>query len=95
MNFVFLSPHFPPNYYPFSVHLNRLGANVLGIADAPFEQLNPELQNALREYYRVDDMLDYDQLMRALGYFVHRYGRIDGIDSLNEFWLEIEAHFTN
>jgi len=33
MNFVYLSPHFPPNYYFFCVHLRRLGANVLGLAD--------------------------------------------------------------
>ena len=24
MNYVHLSPHFPPNYYLFAVHLNRL-----------------------------------------------------------------------
>ena len=91
MNIVFLSPHFPPNYYPFCVHLRRLGANVLGIADAPFEGLRPELQAALTEYYRVDDMHDYDQLLRALGYFTHKYGKIDRLDSLNEYWLETES----
>jgi len=91
MNFVFLSPHFPPNYYPFCVHLRRLGANVLGIADAAYEQLHPELQAALTEYYRVDDMHNYDQLVRALGYFTHRYGKLDGLDSQNEYWLETEA----
>lgn len=91
MNFIFLSPHFPPNYYPFCVHLQRLGANVLGIADTQYEHLRPELQKALTEYYRVDDMHNYDQLLRAIGYFTHRYGKIDGLDSQNEYWLEIEA----
>ena len=66
MNIVFLSPHFPPNYYPFSVHLRRWGANVLGIADLPYDQLRPELRAALTEYYRVDDLHNYDQLLRAL-----------------------------
>lgn len=33
MNFVFLSPHFPPNYYMFCVHLHQLGVNVLGLAN--------------------------------------------------------------
>src|SRR5512144_2847137 len=91
MNFVFLSPHFPPNYYPFSERLRGLGANVLGLADAPFEALRPELRRALTEYFRVSDMHDYDQLVRALGYFTHRHGRIDRIESLNEYWLETEA----
>jgi len=91
MNIVFLSPHFPPNYYPFSVHLKRMGANVFGVADDHFEHMRPELKAALTEYYRVGDMHDYNQLLRALGYFTHRHGKIDRLDSLNEFWLETEA----
>jgi biotin carboxylase len=67
------------------------GANVLGIADAPYDQLAPEVRQALTEYYRVDDMHDYDQLVRACGYFTHRYGKLDRLDSLNEYWLETEA----
>ncbi len=88
---MFLSPHFPPNYAPFCIRLNELGARVLGLADAPHDALRPELREALAEYYRVDDMRDYDQLLRALGHFTHRHGRIDRIDSLNEYWLETEA----
>jgi hypothetical protein len=30
MNVIFLSPHFPPNFYCFCMHLHRLGINVLG-----------------------------------------------------------------
>lgn len=91
MNIVFLSPHFPPNYYHFCHHLRRLGADVLGLADEPYDQLRPELRDALTEYYRVDDMTRYDQLLRACGYFIHKHGRIDRIDSHNEHWLESEA----
>ena len=91
MNFVYLSPHFPPNYYHFCVHLRRLGANVLGIADAPYGSLRPELREALSDYYRVDDMHHYDQLVRGCGYFTQRHGKLDRIDSHNEYWLETEA----
>lgn len=91
MNFIYLSPHFPPNYYLFCVHLNQLGVNVLGIADEYFDQLREELRNALKEYYRVGNMESYDELLRALGYFTHHYGKIDRLDSLNEYWLETEA----
>ncbi|MCX8061170.1 MAG: ATP-grasp domain-containing protein [Anaerolineales bacterium] len=91
MNFVFLSPHFPPNYYLFCVHLRRFGANVLGLADEPYENLRPDLRDALTEYYRVYDLHDYDSLLRALGYFTHRYGKLNGLDSQNEYWLETEA----
>jgi hypothetical protein len=91
MNYIFLSPHFPPNYYQFCVHLNKYGANVLGIADEKFEDLRPELRDSLTEYYRVKDMHSYDQLLRAVGFYTHRYGKINGIDSQNEYWLETEA----
>jgi hypothetical protein len=71
--------------------LRRFGATVLGIADEAYDLLRPELRHALNEYYRVTDMHDYDQLVRALGYFTHRYGKLDRIDSHNEYWLETEA----
>ncbi len=92
MNHVYLSPHFPPNYHNFCVHLRRLGVNVLGIADEPYEWLLPELKDALTEYYRVDDMHSYDQMLRACGHFTHRYGKIDRIDSQTEYWMETEAN---
>jgi hypothetical protein len=91
MNVVFLSPHFPPNWFNFCVRLREAGATVLGLADAPYEELRPELREALTEYYRVSDLHNYGELVRALGYFTHRYGKIERLDSLNEYWLEIEA----
>lgn len=92
MNFVFLSPHFPPNYFRFCVQLHLLGTNVLGLADEPYHQLTPALRSALTEYYLVNNMHSYNELVRALGYFTHRYGKIDRIDSQNEYWLETEAN---
>jgi hypothetical protein len=91
MNIVYLSPHFPPNYHLFCIHLKALGANVLGLADEPYELLNPRLKESLSEYYQVRDLHNYDELLRAIGYFTHRYGKIDRIDSQNEYWLETEA----
>lgn len=92
MNFVFLSPHFPPNYYLFAVHLKHLGANVLGLGDEPYDLLRPELKAGLTEYYQVNNLHNYDELLRACGYFTHRYGKIDRLDSHNEYWLATEAH---
>jgi len=91
MNFVYLSPHFPPNYKQFCINLHNLGVNVLGLADEPYELLDPELQSVLTEYYRVMDMHNYDELLRALGYFTHKYGKLDRVESHNEYWLETEA----
>jgi hypothetical protein len=91
MNYVHLSPHFPPNYYLFAVHLARLGVNVLGLSDEPYGQLRPELRGALTEYYRVGDMHHYDELLRACGYFTHRHGRLNRLESHSEYWMETEA----
>ncbi|MFC0323010.1 acetyl-CoA carboxylase biotin carboxylase subunit family protein [Gallibacterium melopsittaci] len=91
LNFVMISPHFPTNFETFAVRLRENGFNTLGIADVPYESLSEGLRNALTEYYRVDNMEDYDQVYRALGYFAHKYGRIDRIESHNEYWLELDA----
>src|SRR5215213_7954138 len=91
MNVVFLSPHFPPNWYRFVIGLRDVGANTLGIADASWESLRPELRDSLDDYYRVDDLANYDQVVRAMGWFISRHGRIERLDSLNEHWLELEA----
>lgn len=91
MNFVMISPHFPANFETFAVRLREQGFNTLGIADTPYHELSEGLRNALTEYYRVDDMQDYDQVYRAVAYFAHKYGRIDRIESHNEYWLELDA----
>ena len=91
MNFVFLSPHFPPNFYRFAAALKQHGVTVLGVADENHDVLRPELKGALTEYYRVNDMHNYDELVRALGHLTHRHGKLDRLDSHNEYWLETEA----
>ncbi len=91
MNIVFLSPHVPEHYSAFCTQLRGAGATVLGVADVPYEALGATVREALTAYYRVDDMHDYDQLLRALGYFTHKYGKLDRCESLNEYWLATEA----
>jgi hypothetical protein len=91
MNVLFLSPHFPPNFWHFCRGLREAGANPLGLADAPWEALRPELQGALVEYQRVPDMHRHEDLVRALGWLTYRHGKIDRLDSLSEYWLETEA----
>lgn len=90
MNVVFISPHFPPQFFQFCTALKDRGVNVLGLGDAPHHELRPELQQALTEYYFTNTE-DYEQARRALGYFVWKHGRIDRIDSHTEHWLGLEA----
>ena len=91
MNFIFVSPHFPKTYWNFCDRLHRNGVNVLGIGDAPFEEIPSELRHCLTEYYRVSDLGNYDEMVRAVGYFTFHYGKIDWLESNNEYWLEMDA----
>jgi len=91
MNVVFFSPHFPANFWHFCRGLHQAGAHALGITDAPWEALRPELQQSLAGHYQVPDLGRYDDLVRGLGYLTFRHGKIDRLDSLTEHWLEIEA----
>ncbi|MBO7602140.1 MAG: hypothetical protein J6S94_03805 [Bacteroidaceae bacterium] len=91
MNFIFISPHFPHTYENFCVRLKQNGVRVLGIADTPYESLSEVLKEALTEYYRVESLENYNEVYRAVAYFAFRYGRIDWIESNNEYWLEQDA----
>ncbi|MBQ9031470.1 MAG: ATP-grasp domain-containing protein [Parasporobacterium sp.] len=91
MNFVCISPNFPEAFRFFCIRLKDNGINVLGIGDAPYEELHPDLKEALTEYYRVDSLENYGDVLRAAGYFTWKYGRIDWLESNNEYWLELDA----
>jgi len=91
MNFIFYSVHFPEINTEFSHHLRQFGVNVLGIGDTEYHNLNDRLKSSLTEYYKINDLENYDEALRAVGYFTHKYGKIDRFESLNEHWLELEA----
>jgi len=91
VNIVYLSPHFPLHYHRFCRELKRAGANVLGIGDVDYGLLPSEVVDSLTEYYRVQDMHDIDAIIRACGYYTHKYGKLDRFESLNEYWLDTEA----
>lgn len=91
MNFVFISPNFPDNYWLFCQGLKKNGVNVLAIADVDYDSLTEELKNSISDYYRVDNLKNYDQMVRAIGYFTFKYGKIDWIESNNEYWLYQDA----
>lgn len=90
-----LSPFYPNNFQLFSKRLKEAGVRVLGIGQEPYGQLGESLQNDLTEYYRVDDLEDFDQVSRAVAFFYFKYGKIDRIESHNEHWLGLEASLRN
>lgn len=91
MNYVFVSPHFPSNFRYFAMALKEEGVKVLGIGSESYDSLHSQLRDSLTEYYKVDDMEDYDQVLKACGYFTFKHGKIDYIESHNEYWLEQDA----
>ncbi len=91
MNYIVMSPHFPDNFQNFTLRLAEKGIRVLGIASEPYDALPESLKQAMTEYYRVEDMENYDQMLKACGYFTHKYGKIDRIESQNEYWMMQDA----
>ena len=90
-NFVFISPNFPDSYWKFCAELKNNGLRVLGIGDCPYEQLKQELRDSLNEYYKVDSLENYEEVFRAVAFFTYKYGKIDWLESNNEYWLERDA----
>ena len=91
MNFLYISPNFPDNHWLFCRRLKDNGVTVLGVGDCPYSDLSWELRSSLTEYYWVPSLEDYDEVYRAAAFFIHKYGRIDYLESNNEYWLEQDA----
>ena len=90
-NFVFISPNFPTNYWMFCRELKKNGLNVLGIGDQPYDDLSNDLKDSLNEYYKVSNLENDDEVYRAVAFFIFKHGRIDWLESNNEYWLERDA----
>lgn len=91
MNFVYISPNFPDAAWKFCNALKNNGATVLGIGDQPYNELSEDLKNSLHEYFKVSNLENYDEVYRACAYFTWKHGRIDWLESNNEYWLEQDA----
>lgn len=91
MNYIFISPGFPKNYYRFCDRLKRNGVTVLGIGDTPYQELSSEAKNSMTEYYKVNSLESYDEVYRAVAFYCFKYGRIDFLESNNEYWLRQDA----
>ena len=90
-NFIFISPNFPANYWMFCRELKKNGLNVLGIGDQPYNELSQNLKDSLNEYYKVSNLENDDEVYRAVAFLIFKHGRIDWLESNNEYWLERDA----
>lgn len=91
MNFVYISPNFPDTAWKFCAALKGNGVSVFGVGDQDYDSLKPELKNSLTEYFKVSSLENYDEVYRACAFFTWKHGRIDWLESNNEYWLEQDA----
>ena len=75
----------------FCRELQNNGIRVLGIGDQPYNELNEELKRSLAEYYKVSNLENDDEVYRAVAFLIFKHGRIDWLESNNEYWLERDA----
>ena len=91
MNFIYISPQFPKTNTEFCNRLKQNGITVLGIADVEYDTLDQRLKESLTEYYKVSSLENYDEVLKAVAFFTHKYGKIDWLESNNEYWLVQDA----
>lgn len=92
VNVVFISPHFPLYFHNFCSRLKERGANVLGIGDENYNLISRETKESLTEYYKVSNLKNLEEVKKACEFYENKYGKINWIESQNEYWLETEAN---
>ena len=93
MNFIFISPNFPQIYSHFVKALKDRGVNVLGIGDERYDNLCDELKWNLTEYCYVADLNNKAWMINTIEYLKYKYGKIDFIESNNEYWMRNDATY--
>lgn len=91
MNYLLVSPNFPINQEFFAKGLKEKGINVLGVGSESYDALSQTLKDNLVEYFRVNDLEDYEEVFRAVAFLTYKHGKINRIESNNEYWLELDA----
>lgn len=90
-NFIFICPEYQKTYFNFCDRLKKNGINVLGLSSVLYDDLDENLKSCLTDYYKVDDMSDYNAIVKAVGYFTYKYGKIDWVESNNRNFLKLDA----
>ncbi len=96
MDFLYISPEFPPNFANFIVQLDLAGIDVWGLGEADFYAMPQPLRAALQWYVKTD-LQDFGAVKRAIADLVAvkaargRPGSFDCVESHNEQWLRLEG----
>ena len=91
MNYLLISPNFPKSQEYFAKRLCEKGITVLGIGTESYDELSPRLQEVITEYFKVNNLEDYNEVLKAVAFLTYKHGKIDRVESNNEYWLELDA----
>ena len=91
MNYLLISPNFPKSQEYFAKRLSEKGITVLGIGTETYDELSPRLQEVITEYFKVNNLEDYNEVLKAVAFLTYKHGKIDRVESNNEYWLELDA----
>ena len=91
MNYLLVSPNFPTSQQNFARKLVEKGVKVLGIGSESYDNLSDSLKSSLSEYYKVDDLENYEDVLRGVAHLIYKHGIIDRVESNNEHWLMLDA----
>ena len=91
MNYLLISPNFPKSQEYFAARLKEKGITVLGIGSESYEELSPRLQEVITEYFKVNNLEDYNEVLKAVAFLTYKHEKIDRVESNNEYWLELDA----
>ena len=91
MNYLLVSPNFPVMQEFFAKKLVEKGVKVLGIGSESYDSLSDSLKISLSEYYKVDDLENYEDVLRGVAFLIYKHGTIDRVESNNEHWLTLDS----
>jgi hypothetical protein len=96
MEFLYISPEFPPNYANFVLQLDKMNVNVWGIGEADFYFMPENLRSTLKWYIRVN-LSSFAEVEKALDQLLSVKASLgtpphfDMVESHNEQWLGLEG----
>ena len=91
MNYLLISPNFPKSQEYFAARLKDKGITVLGVGAESYDELSPRLQEVITEYFKVSDLENYNEVLKAVAFLTYKHRKIDRVESNNEYWLELDA----
>ncbi|MEI6080001.1 MAG: ATP-grasp domain-containing protein [bacterium] len=96
INYLYISPEFPPNYMNFITQLDKAAVNVWAIGESDFTVLPEHVRSCIKWYVKAD-LYDKNRIREITNYLLNDHvmpmtGKgFDVVESHNEHWLRLQA----